>query len=63
MNTQDTTRPTRNPVWIGIGAVFFVLVMAVLFFIFASTRMRHALDKDVPPAGTEPARPGPIVPH
>jgi hypothetical protein len=58
----DTRGFLRNPVWQAIIGIFLFIVLAILFFMFGSSRLRHDLRDEAPPAGSEPA-PGSVVPH
>jgi len=60
---NTTPKPSISPVWYGIGAVLFLVVLAVLFFTLASATLRHRLSDEPPPAGSVPSEPGPAVAH
>ena len=47
----------RKPVWLGIVILLLVFVLAVLFFVLASTKWRHKL---YGPAGNAPAMNAPL---
>ena len=65
MDTPSNPTPPHSPipVWSKIGAVVFVLLLGIVFFVLASGRMRHRLDDEVPPAGSVPGQPGPVISH
>jgi hypothetical protein len=65
MDTLPNTTPKRplSPVWYKVGAVLFVMVVAVLFLMFASARMRHRLFDEVPPGGAVPGERSPALPQ
>jgi hypothetical protein len=65
MDTSPNTTSSGQlfPVWLKIGAVLLVLLLALLFFLIGSARLRHELHNEPVPAGTVPGEPGPVVPH
>ena len=60
---NTTTGGRLFPVWLKIGAVLVVALLALLFFLIGSARMRRELQSEPPPAGTVPSERGPIVPQ
>jgi hypothetical protein len=64
MNNQPRTAlsPEGKQAWFGIGAVFLILVLGLLFFVFAGKILRHESRDEAPPAH-DVTRPGPVEPH
>jgi len=65
MDTLPNTTQNRpvSPVWYKVGAVLFVMVVAVVFLMFAGASMRHRLFDDVPPGGAVPGERSPALPQ
>jgi hypothetical protein len=65
MDTLPNTTPDRplSPVWYKVGAALFVMLVAVLFLIFASASMRRRLFDEVPPGGAVPGVQSPALPQ
>jgi hypothetical protein len=59
---KSSSSPLRNPLWLWIGFILFLLVMALLFFVLASSALQHDLQEPLPPSAV-PADPSPVVPH
>jgi hypothetical protein len=65
MNTLPNATPSRplSPVWYKVGAALFLMVVAVLFLMFASASMRHRLFDEVPRGGAVPGVQSPALPQ
>lgn len=63
MSTSDVATRSflRNPVWIGVGAVVLLLVLAFVFVEVGSKRMWRDYHNEAPPGRTAPAPPAPGV--
>ena len=60
-NTTPNHSPT--PIWYKIVAALFITLLAVLFLVFASGKMRHRMYNEVPPAGSVPNSPSQDIAH
>jgi hypothetical protein len=65
MNTLPNTTTDRplSPVWYKVGAALFMMLVAVLFLMFAGGSMRHRLFDEVPPGGAVPGVQSPALPQ
>ena len=52
-------QPERSPVWLWIGVAAFIMLLAGMFFVMASSRLTH----DMYQPKQEPADRGPVEPH
>ena len=52
----------KSSIWFNMGTILFILVLAALFFIFASAKMHREFHDPALPAQDVPP-PGPVVPH
>jgi hypothetical protein len=62
MNTSPnaTSRSSLISVWYKIGAVVVLMVIVVLFLVFAGVIGRRRMNNEVPPGGTVPGQPNPV---
>ncbi len=65
MSTSSNATPGHppSPVWFKIGAIVFVLVVAFVFFLLASSRLRRETHEEVPPGGSGSPKPGQVISH
>jgi hypothetical protein len=61
--TNSAAGHSQSATWYKIGAVVFVFVLFVLFFVLGSSRMRHRRYDEVPPAGSVPGQPNQVIAH
>ena len=52
----------KRPVWLGVGAILVVLVLAVVFVVLVSNSLRHELRNVAPPAQDVPKN-NPEIPN
>lgn len=65
MDTSSKGTASHSPgrIWFKLGAALFVVALAVLFFVFASGRLRRKSYDEVPPGGSMPGKPGQVIAH
>jgi hypothetical protein len=65
MDTLPNATRSRSviPVWYKIGAIFVLMIVVVLFFVFAGVIGRRRINSDVPPGGAVPGRANPVLPQ
>ncbi len=52
-------QPERSPVWLWIGVAAFIMLLAGMFFVMASSR----LGREIHEPSQAPADRGPVEPH
>jgi hypothetical protein len=64
MNNPSDVRLTGESKrkWFNIGAIFVVLLMGLIFFFLAASRLKNETHETAPPAH-DATQPGSIVPH